>query len=164
MQELHALEEHVQYRLALVVGPAVHFSFGSCFERFNPAAGVALAQVLLVEPQGLVRVETGTGFDHTLQVKRRDGLLQRVQFFVIPAAPAQQQEHVEEGFGQIPLLAVADGGVARGRVIPFQRENGEAPFVAVALAELSVSSGFEDERQVRKFGCVPAKRLVEQDV
>ena len=93
-------------------------------------------------------------------------LVEAHHLLVVSGVPAEQGEEVDDGFGQITFFAVAAAHFAALRVVPFEWEDREAQFVAVAFAELAVAYGFEQERQVcEAWHCVgPAESFIEKDV
>ena len=124
------------------------------------------AEVFLVVPLGLVRVELCAGFLDFIKGKSLYKLVQGEHFAVVAGVPAKHRKKVHEGLREIAVLAVAVGNLSGLRVLPGQGEHREAQFVTVALGKFSVADRLQEKAQVRKagHGLCPAECLVEHIV
>ena len=122
-------------------------------------------QVLAVEPPTLDIVEFRAGFRAFGEVKFGNQLIHAHDFLVVAGIPAEKREEVDHGLRKIAAFAIAAADCAVGSV-PLEGENGEAELVAVALRELSVAGGLEQQGQVGKagHGIGPSERAIEQNV
>ena len=122
--------------------------------------------ILVVEPDTFLIVELGAGLRAFRDVESLYQLLQREQFLLGAGVPSQQRQEVDDRFGEVALLAESVAHLARLGVVPLQREHGETKPVAVALRELALAVGFQQQRQVGKLrhGVLPSEGLVEQHV
>ena len=120
----------------------------------------------MVEPDALLVVELRTGLRATRDVEGFHELVEREELLLGAGIPAQQGQEIDYGLGEIAALAIAARHLARLRVVPLQREHGEAQSVAVALREFSLAFRLEQQRQMGKagHGVLPAESLVEQHV
>ena len=133
---------------------------------FGDQVGLAAAaQILLVEPLGLFKVEAGAGFHYALQREGLHQFRQGEEFLLGARVPAEHGQQVDEGFRIVAVLAVAAGDFAVGRH-PLQREDGESHLVAVPLAQLALSVGLEQQREVGEVRArvLPSEGFVEQVV
>ena len=173
-EEVHALE-HVVHEggafLQQVRGPGRPFrrNIDALFselptQRLAQLGIRTLAQVLLVEPAGLLRIEPGPALVHPVQREGVDQFVQAEQFLFGARVPAQQGQHVHEGLRIIPALPVAAAAFTRGRVGPVQREDREPEAIAIALAQFPVAVGLQNQRQVGELRPFPAEGLVQQHV
>ena len=123
------------------------------------------AEIFLIVPSGLVRIESCSGFDDTVERECPDELVHGEKFPVVARIPAEHGEHIDEGLREISVLTVASGLLA-GSIDPLQRENREAETVTVTLAELALSVRLEKEGEMCKARhCIlPAESLVEHIV
>jgi hypothetical protein len=90
-----------------------------------------------------------------VKVEQAGQLFHAHDLLVSAGVPAQQGEHVDEGFRVVALFAVTTALLSGVGVRPIQGEHREAEPVAVALAELSVAVGFQDQRQVGELPGAP---------
>ena len=91
------------------------------------------AEVLLVVPLSLIRIELCAGF---LDFIKRESLYKLVQgehFAVVAGVPAKHREKVHKCLREIAVLTVAVGNLTGLRVLPGQGEHREAKFVTVSL-------------------------------
>ena len=93
-----------------------------------------------------------------------DKLLHVHQFAVIARVPAQESEEIHHGLGQITFLAISRGDFARLGVVPFEGEDREAEFVAVAFGELAVADGLEQKGKMHELRhrVAPAESFIEE--
>ncbi len=117
--------------------------------------------VLVVKPFGFVQGEFGAGLADFVDGEQVDEFVHGHQFLVVAGIPAQQRQHVDDGFRQVTRFAVARRGLARFGIMPLQREYRESEAVAVALAQFAISVGFEQQRKVGELRCLPAESFVE---
>ena len=71
---------------------------------------------------------------------------------VVAWIPAEKGEEIHHSLGNISAFAVSAGCLTAFRVVPQQREHGKTKAVAVALAQLALSVGLEQQRQMHEFG------------
>ena len=123
------------------------------------------AEIFLIVPSGLVRIEPCSGFDDTVKRECPYELVHREKLPVIARIPAEHGEHIHECLREISVLTIASG-LLSGSIDPLQREYREAETVTVTLAELALSVRFEKEGEMCKarHGILPAECLVEHIV
>ena len=164
-REVDALAHQVEHAAHIVVAEG-----GDARAFRRPEIGHQLRrrphpQVFLVEPFGLVGIETGTRFDHALQREHLHQLVEREDLLLRAGIPAQESQHVDEGLGIIAVLAVAPRDLALG-VDPAQREHRETEPVAIPFRKFALAVRLEQQRQVReaRLRILPAEGLVQQIV
>ena len=120
----------------------------------------------MVEPDALLIVEACACLRALVYVECLYEFVEREELLLCAWVPAQQREEVDNGFGEVSALAIARRNVARLRIVPFEREHGEAKAVAVALREFALALGLEQQRQMGegRHGVLPTERAVEQNV
>ena len=120
----------------------------------------------MVEPRGLDIVELRAVLRAFLQVEQLDHLVQAHHLLVVAGIPTEQGQEIHHGLGQIALLAIAGAYLAALGIVPFEGKHGEAEFVAVALAQLAVAHGLQQQGQVGEAGhrVGPTESTVEQHV
>ena len=120
----------------------------------------------MVEPHTFLIIELSSRFAAMAQIEKPHKIVHRHQLLVIARVPAQQSKEVDNSFGQISRLAVTGRHLTRFRVVPFQREHRKAKTVTVALAELTVTFGLQQQRQVSKsrHRIFPAESTIQQNV
>ena len=91
------------------------------------------AEVLLVVPFSLIRIELCAGLLDFIQGKSLNKLVQGEHFAVVAGVPAKHRKKVHEGLGKIAVLAVTVRDLTGLRVLPGQGEHREAQFVTVSL-------------------------------
>ena len=159
-----ALEHHVQHGGGLVGGVVGALAGKQGLRGGHEVGHWSGAEVLFVEPLGLVRVEPGPAFDDAVQVEHLGRFVQGEQLLLGAGVPPEEEEHVHEGLGQVAGLAVAIAFSAGRGVGPAEWEDGEATLVAVSLGQLSVAGGLEDEGQVAEPWRRPTKGAIHKDV
>ena len=123
------------------------------------------AEILLVVPLRLFRVETGSRLDDAVQRECFYQLFDAEDFLVVARIPAKHCQHVHECLREISVLTIAVGYLAFC-IDPPERENREAETVAVAFAELALAVRFQKQGEMRetRHGLLPAESLVEHIV
>ena len=140
------------------------FPLDSCAVFFDQDLGRSLAQVLLIKPLSLFKVESSSGAVHLVDGEGRHQLIEGKNLLIRPRIPAQEGQHINKARRIKAALAVAAGRFVGFFVDPIQRKDGEAQTVAVALGEFAVSVGAQKQGKVGKFRLLPAKKPVQQNV
>ena len=125
-----------------------------------------MGQVLLIEPMGFVDVKLGAAFGNLFQGEGLDQFGHAEQLSVVRRMPAQQGQHVGDGFGEVTRLSVSAGGFTRLGIGPLKGEHREAQAISVAFGQFAVSFGLQQEGQVSKLGhhIFPAQVAVQHHV
>jgi len=120
-------------------------------------------KILMVEPFGLLQVETGSGLADPIERERSNQVLHAHQLLIGTRIPSHQCQDVNHCLGIIATLPIPAGNLPAHRVLPLQRKHGETQPVAVPLAQLSVSFRLEQQGQMGKtrHGVFPPKSLVQ---
>ncbi len=141
---------------------AVGFKHGA--EQLGQTLVGGVLKIFVVKPAAFLVGKLGSGARAVVEGEFADKLVHRHDFGVIAGAPSEQREKVDYRLGQIARLAIAGRHGTRRGVVPFERKHREAQTVAVALGELALAVGLEQQRQVHEVGaCVgPSEGLVEK--
>ena len=154
---MHHLRDALHRFINAVVG------YDGCEEIGNLL--VALAEhILMVEPDTFLIVELRAALRALGDVEDLHQFVEREDLLLGAGVPAQQREEVDDGLGEVAALAIAARHLTRLGVVPLQGEHGEAEAVAVALRQLALALGLEQQRKVGKtrHRVLPAKGAVKQ--
>ena len=97
----------------------------------------------MIEPLALLKIELSPRLTALI---KREGLYQLLpshHFSVIPRVPPQEGKEIDNSLGQVTTLTVPHGNGLTLRVVPLEREYGEAQSIAISLAELTIPFGLE---------------------
>lgn len=111
----------------------------------------------MIEPDTLLIVETRSGLAALRYVELLNKLVESEHLLLRARIPAQQRKEVDDCLGEISLLAETVRHLACLRIVPLQREHGEAQAVAVALAQLALPSGLSSRGRCAKRGIVSSQ-------
>ncbi len=166
MQEVHAALDEGQHLNHVVFAALNALCLQIGHQHGGQLAVVFLQHILMVEPFAFFVVEFGASLAATLYIESFYQFVHREHFLFGAGIPAQERQKVDDGFGEIAGLAIALADIACLRIFPIQGENGEIQPVAVALGELALAIGFEQQRQMGEagHGVFPAKSAVKQDM
>ena len=137
-------------------------------DRFQQCANLLVrfaVHILAVEPVSLFGLESRARLAHALQREGRNQLVHREQLLLGTRVPAQQSQHIDKRLGEVAILTIAARHLAIGSN-PTQGEHGEAKFIAITFAQLTLASRFQKQRQVTELGhsVSPTQRTIEQIV
>ena len=102
------------------------------------------AEILLVVPLRLFRIETGTGLDDAVEGEDLYKFINAKDLLLCSRIPSEHCKHVHESLREIAVLTIAVGNFTFG-IDPSERENRESEPVAVTFAEFALSVRFQEE-------------------
>ena len=140
------------------------FTLDSCAVFLNQDLGRALAQVLLIKPLSLFKIESSSGAVHFVNGEGLHKLIEGKNLLIRSRIPAQKGQHINKTRRIKATFAVATCCFVGFFVDPIQRKDGEPQTVAVALGELAIAVRAQKQGQVGKFRLFPAKKAVQQNV
>ena len=102
------------------------------------------AEILLVVPLRLFRIETGTGLDDAVKRKDLYKFINAENLLLCSRIPSEHCKHVHERLREIAVLTIAVGNLTFG-IDPSEREYRESEPVAVTFAEFAFSVRLQKE-------------------